>query len=123
MGELLPLHRTPVVLLHEMYPSKWIFNKTLDRPDITQHAYVQYYVYRYLPSVSRTLWMDTDTLVKSDVSPLFWMGMKHAIAAVCQRSLGWYQLWFPQLPIFLGNSWDASLPAFNTGVLVYNLEL
>merc|ERR1712216_240663 len=89
----------PNVLLHRMRHASFDFEKLkAGNPSISenfhrwptkQHLYNMYYVHEYLPqTASRALWIDTDTIVFDDVSLLFWMRMRHAVAAPLYGGIG-----------------------------------
>lgn len=42
----------------------------------------------YLPDVRRVLWLDVDTIVKADITPLYRMHMEHVIAAAPDSKMG-----------------------------------
>mmetsp|Transcript_48890 Transcript_48890/g.98580 ORF Transcript_48890/g.98580 Transcript_48890/m.98580 type:complete len:286 (+) Transcript_48890:212-1069(+) len=56
---------------------------------IKQQTFARLYLHAYLPpSVRRVLWLDHDTIIRSDVRPLYQMQMRHAIAVTWDQASG-----------------------------------
>merc|ERR1712176_550321 len=120
-------------MLHKMHPQRWdpaAMKANASVPEWTKRllstpaAYVRLYLSEYLPeSVSRVLWLDTDTVVQGDVEPLFHMHMEHPIAAAYDKksfaeayaefALGSHEV--------LPSGFDAQSLIFNSGVMVFDL--
>eukprot|EP00425_Heterocapsa_triquetra_P037088 CAMPEP_0195083772 /NCGR_PEP_ID=MMETSP0448-20130528/24624_1 /TAXON_ID=66468 /ORGANISM="Heterocapsa triquestra, Strain CCMP 448" /LENGTH=321 /DNA_ID=CAMNT_0040117013 /DNA_START=194 /DNA_END=1155 /DNA_ORIENTATION=- len=57
---------------------------TLEAQEIPA-SYALVYLHEYMPEISRVLWLDTHTIVKSDVARLYQMPLRQPIAAVPDR--------------------------------------
>lgn len=94
----------------------------LNRPDFAKPiAFARLYLHEYLPEVSRVIYLDSDTIVKTDLGPLYRMVMRHPLAAVqggCDP-----QHW-PDLPPEARRHLDPELcqSYFSTGVMVLDLS-
>jgi len=107
----------PNVVLHVMETMQLNISDPR-RPDIAQNTYFRYYVHRYLPDAPRAILLDADTIVRTDIAPLYRMRMRHAVAAKrVHWSLQYLRDMF-KLGSYIRNP-DA--PAFNAGVLLYDL--
>ncbi|CAE7435788.1 GATL4 [Symbiodinium natans] len=87
---------TPHVQLHEIHTVPDVMLKYARRTlrpqdDANTDAFMRsaslqmtrFYLHQYLPpSASRALWLDADTLVMTDIMPLYQFNMVHAVAAV-----------------------------------------
>mmetsp|Transcript_9756 Transcript_9756/g.28856 ORF Transcript_9756/g.28856 Transcript_9756/m.28856 type:complete len:366 (-) Transcript_9756:264-1361(-) len=136
--ELGSMAALPNVTLHRMqalpldisrFETPWF------RPELlTAHNYARFYLHQYLPGVQRALWLDPDTIVRSDVMPLYRMRMQHALAARPFLVNGYnllgelrerFKMFAYQSP---RRHWDfpnesLHMPTFSTGVLLYDLNL
>lgn len=122
---------SPAVVLHKLdptltpgvhqVPKKNLFGLT--RKDLeTPENYVRYYLHKYLPGVSRVLYIDVDTMVKGDISPMFQMRMDTPMAA----ALNWKYPTFEHYHKIVAKELRAELPekttpVFNNGVLLIDL--
>jgi len=112
----------PQVLIHEVRPMTFKADYR-DRPDLQQHAaaFARLFIPEYLPNVSRVVYLDTDTLVRGDLTPLLEMHLNQPLAAV-EEGTSFAQLWgkwFADLAKLVPNPGQS---IFNDGVLVLDLE-
>lgn len=93
------------------------------RPDLQGHAsaYTRFLIPEYLPNVSRVVYLDTDTLVRGDLTPLFDMQLNHSLAAV-QEGTTFKQLWGKWLTNLAELVPDPEQAIFNDGVMVLDLD-
>mmetsp|Transcript_16396 Transcript_16396/g.34276 ORF Transcript_16396/g.34276 Transcript_16396/m.34276 type:complete len:355 (+) Transcript_16396:52-1116(+) len=77
-----PYRFDPVFLKLSRYPRRRTHHVT--RKPIT---WARLRLDQYLPNVSRVLYLDTDTIVKSDIGPLFRMHLRFGIAAALDSRL------------------------------------
>lgn len=89
-------------------------------------ALTRLYLADYLPDVQRVLWIDFDTIIKTDVTRLYRMEMRHTIAAVPNEDpLVVYLQWALSLPHNSSVIQELRAPrmqAFNSGVLLVDLD-
>lgn len=83
-------------------------------------AYARLRVDVYFPTLPRVVWMDTDTILKADVSMLFRLRMRSTIAAA--REIGRYRFprHVPERPVMPGLHPLETM--FNSGVLLIDLR-
>eukprot|EP00747_Dinoflagellata_sp_TGD_P195475 gnl/TRDRNA2_/TRDRNA2_64200_c1_seq1.p1 gnl/TRDRNA2_/TRDRNA2_64200_c1~~gnl/TRDRNA2_/TRDRNA2_64200_c1_seq1.p1 ORF type:complete len:191 (+),score=13.83 gnl/TRDRNA2_/TRDRNA2_64200_c1_seq1:2-574(+) len=88
----------------------------------TPHIFVRAYIHEYLPAVPRAIWLDHDTVIKSDISLLYQVPMKNALAAVLESegNVVEFQAHQNTAPALYQNLTPTTY--FNSGVLVYDLE-
>lgn len=98
------------------------------------HPFVRIFLHEYLPGVRRVIWLDVDTVVTADVSPLYRMHMEHPLAAALEgtltlprHALCWMlakcDLDLPTMGGYISLDSDAwNYPEFNSGVLVFDLS-
>mmetsp|Transcript_76360 Transcript_76360/g.236462 ORF Transcript_76360/g.236462 Transcript_76360/m.236462 type:complete len:202 (+) Transcript_76360:483-1088(+) len=94
-----------------------------------QQTFARLYLHTYLPSfVPRVLWLDHDTIIRSDVRPLYQMRMSHAIAVTWEHGAGntrvgstvrAYELFLPRAARSRIPDLDARV--FGTGVMLMDL--
>lgn len=91
--ELAALPVIPKVTLHELRPIPFNTSQFYDanffkghdgRHTVKAETYARFYLHEYLPTAPRALWIDTDTIVRADIRPLYQMRLRHALAAVPQ---------------------------------------
>lgn len=81
------LQHIPAVIFHGYQPDSLMLNFSRydrnRRHPVTDKpmTWARLRLDRYLPTVPRVLYLDTDTIVKADVRPLYQMRMRHAVAA------------------------------------------
>jgi len=79
----------PTVMLHEIKPLH--INMSMASSYITEAhwfhapAFARLYIPEYMPLASRALWLDTDTIVQTDVVSLLDFPMKHTLAAALEH--------------------------------------
>lgn len=97
--ELAALPAVPAVLVHRWEPLTWHLDESTavykpHEPDWQRHfnnfSFAWFYLPKYLPGVRRVLFLHSDTIVVSDVTPLFRMRMTHSLAAVAETGLNRY---------------------------------
>mmetsp|Transcript_100907 Transcript_100907/g.261164 ORF Transcript_100907/g.261164 Transcript_100907/m.261164 type:complete len:388 (-) Transcript_100907:7-1170(-) len=122
--ELADLPALPQIVLHaakelgfnvSKLDSDWILqNRLRESPSM----WVRLYLDRYLPGIKRVIWLDIDTIVVADLTPLYRMHMQHAVAAAWEPPLFYKECFTKKnLPVHGDASW-----AFNSGVLLFDLE-
>jgi len=120
--ELYDLAILPEVKLHVAKPlgfnppeaSTWEWIQKAPRFD-KPSAWALVYLHMYLPDIPRAIYLDTDTLVTSDLGALYRMKMHHALAASWDLPVAFMEC-FP--PLLRGEpSW-----AFDSGVLLLDLK-
>mmetsp|Transcript_127649 Transcript_127649/g.272180 ORF Transcript_127649/g.272180 Transcript_127649/m.272180 type:complete len:376 (+) Transcript_127649:69-1196(+) len=124
---------TPSVVLHEFRPLPFD-TTTFWTLGGTTHplTYSRYFLDEYMPGVPRAIWLDTDTIVKADLGPLYRMPMKHMIAATLDTRSSLFEpfrfLWGSE---YLDRSHgisetgliqDWTQRMFTCGVMVFDLE-
>lgn len=113
----------PKLVLHTLHPLGFSLGSIGHRwrPDLLAqpHTFVRFYLHEYLPLAPRVIWLDSDTIVRADLTPLYRMKMQHPIAAALesgQKKKG---------RLFLAKKWlnqsNESLE-WNTGVVVFDLD-
>lgn len=122
------LPAVPTVTFHELRPlglnTSGLRASNPFREDLVlPETLARVHLHRYLRKIPRVIWMDTDTIVKADVAPLYRIRMRHAIAAVplggVNRGLRSQVNVRHRLTRDMIDWRDA--PAFNAGVAVYDL--
>eukprot|EP00929_Paragymnodinium_shiwhaense_P111593 TRINITY_DN7987_c0_g2_i1.p1 TRINITY_DN7987_c0_g2~~TRINITY_DN7987_c0_g2_i1.p1 ORF type:complete len:282 (-),score=17.16 TRINITY_DN7987_c0_g2_i1:349-1194(-) len=123
----------PRVQLHEMQPVRFNVSglarmnpgreNLVRAPQTLARVYLQEYLRTAGGLPRRALWLDTDTVVKADVAPLFRMHMRHALGAIWLTGVntGLKTQVSLRHPALRSLSLYAGLPAFNTGVLLDDL--
>lgn len=126
--ELGHMPELPSVLLHDLRPlpfdvrSLVAANLQMNHRMANNYTFVRLYLHEYLPTVSRVLWLDSDTIVRADVAPLFRLAMRHPIAAARSTVPMWSMFaWRFHVP-HARRYFKADSPAFNAGVLLLDLE-
>jgi lipopolysaccharide biosynthesis glycosyltransferase len=126
---------SPALLLHKMKTGKTgsaNISTTTTAPAWVQRfwhtpaAYVRLHLPEYIPEdVDQVLWLDTDTVVQGDITPLVQMPMKHPIAAAYDKKPfeETYREWVTGAHDFLPPSFDENEYFFNSGVLLVNLAM
>lgn len=95
-----------------------------------QQTFARVYLHDYLPpDVHRVLWLDHDTIVRSDVRQLYQMRMRHSIAAAWEQGNGntrdgslvrvYEQLLKPEVRRMIP---DLNARLFSTGILLMDLK-
>lgn len=126
------LGATPAVRLHALRPLPFDVTSLSKedwhaRTDLLNNEmkYQKLYLHEYLPTVPRALWLDTDTIVRADVGPLYRMRMAHALAAAPEGTgvvLGLRVLAQVREPALLPRLAGLDDEAqFNAGVLLFDL--
>lgn len=92
------------------------------RPELINPLnFARFYLHEYLPDAPRVLWLDLDTIVLSDIAPLFQSEMQHVVAAVPRNGLrGTVDYIYSKHPAIRRGSPGAR--AFNPGVLLIDLK-
>mmetsp|Transcript_27865 Transcript_27865/g.65759 ORF Transcript_27865/g.65759 Transcript_27865/m.65759 type:complete len:395 (+) Transcript_27865:124-1308(+) len=112
----------PRVVFHRLRPVGFNLSAVVQswRPELLEqpHTFVRFYMQLYLRDAPRVLWLDSDTIIKADVAPLYRMKLKNPLAAALesgQESKG---------RLFVAAKWlneSVNSLEWNTGVLVYDL--
>jgi len=82
----------PMVAVQELQPFQGldltgVRNQETHRQDLASpFNFVRFYLREYLPATRRALWLDTDTIVRADVAPLYRMPLRDPVAAVSEFS-------------------------------------
>eukprot|EP00928_Gymnodinium_smaydae_P062091 TRINITY_DN46025_c0_g1_i1.p1 TRINITY_DN46025_c0_g1~~TRINITY_DN46025_c0_g1_i1.p1 ORF type:complete len:370 (-),score=33.40 TRINITY_DN46025_c0_g1_i1:169-1278(-) len=118
--ESVPLNLTEFA---EVWEDWWPGGVTL----LTPLSFAQVYLPEYLPEASRVVWLDADTIVKTDVSKLYRIPMKHALAAALDmRWVTWRTGYLADMDQLNSTWWrdlkDLDARTLNSGVLVIDLE-
>eukprot|EP00928_Gymnodinium_smaydae_P067464 TRINITY_DN50437_c0_g1_i1.p1 TRINITY_DN50437_c0_g1~~TRINITY_DN50437_c0_g1_i1.p1 ORF type:complete len:369 (-),score=73.31 TRINITY_DN50437_c0_g1_i1:29-1135(-) len=126
----------PRVTLHEVHPlslnftdfrETWTELWPAGAPHLTQLAFTQLSLGRYLPTASRAIWLDANTVVRDDLGKLYRKPMRNVVAAA--RDLKW-ATWRSDYAFLvqdvdetlLANVSDLDSRIFNAGVLLVDLE-
>lgn len=115
----------PSIHFYELRPTRCV-NKFIRDPELKALLFERFYLHEYLPSfIRRVIFLDADTIVKSDVAVLFKTPMKHPIAGVRggnSARTNWKSLVASSLdPKLLRLFRDPSQPYLSLGVSVYDL--
>jgi len=125
LRELGPGAAAPAVEVHALRAEAVRFNssKIAGLPD-SKAKFFKFYLADLLPGVDRVLYLDTDTIVRTDLGPLYRMPMDHALACVRERAtMGLFlhalgtdaSRLRPHMP-------DEALPQLQAGVLLLDLR-
>lgn len=133
--ELAELPAIPEVTLHELRPvpfnvSSFFYVNFFPGHDarhcLHPETFARFYLDEYLPRVPRVLWLDTDTIVRADVRPLYQMRLRHVLAAVpLPASMDAYLANFymhKHLPKSFDRTRLESTHRFNAGILLLDLD-
>jgi len=125
-NELQDQKEIPEVQLHELKPLPicWECMKKYQTSHFwVPEVFVRLYLPDYLPNVSRAIWLDTDTIVQGDIGKLFWMPMKHPVAAALESNYARKRM-YDAIPPFMSPkiSWVKESRMFNSGVMVMDLD-
>jgi len=114
--------RMPTVRLYEMRQEEMMNmyeRKMQGRLSKVQANFVRLYVGDYLVGLRRALWLDIDTIIRTDITKFFWMEMK-SIIVVAQPHVS-----MPYGTMRYKWTWkhfrDASWLSFNSGVMLIDL--
>lgn len=112
----------PEVVIHDVRPTP-IAAAYPDRTDLQGHAaaYARLFLPEYLPNVSRVVYLDSDTLLRGDLTPLFEMPLTHALAAV-EEGTSFNDLWAKWYPGLTQYVRDPKGSIFNDGVLILDIQ-
>mmetsp|Transcript_99982 Transcript_99982/g.158253 ORF Transcript_99982/g.158253 Transcript_99982/m.158253 type:complete len:374 (-) Transcript_99982:166-1287(-) len=117
------LRHVPQVIIHEAHQASFSTDYK-DRSDLRGHAsaFTRLFLPEYLPDVRRVVYIDADTLVMGDLTPLFEMPMQHALAAVREATTfqDLWGKWYPDLEKQVPDAKQHSI--FNDGVMILDLE-
>lgn len=121
------LHATPIpdsvsafINLSTGYgPKGWSDRSDLMGPE----TFVRLFLHDYLPHAQRAIWLDTDTIIRSDIAGLCAMEMQHGLAAAeYPGSLAQYiNHNMPRAADHLKSTDLTRMKSFNAGVLVLDL--
>jgi len=127
--ELGPSRTPPEAVLLELRPPGRLNVSSLRRPAGRSDSSVasnlaRDYLPEYLPGVPRALWLDIDTIVQTDIAPLFRMPMRHTVAAASELVFGAFRLHEIAPPDIRGRIARelAAWSTFNAGVLLVDLR-
>mmetsp|Transcript_40351 Transcript_40351/g.128227 ORF Transcript_40351/g.128227 Transcript_40351/m.128227 type:complete len:347 (+) Transcript_40351:87-1127(+) len=121
----------PSVVLHRLIPVNISgLGTTYRRHLLKQQTFARLHLHEYLPqTVSRVIWLDHDTIVKSDLRQLYQMRMEHAIAAAWDHGHGDTRVgsrmrsYLPHLSPSASKAIpDLDARVFGTGVMVMDLD-
>jgi len=103
-------------------------NAVFGRPDLANsQAFVRFYLLEYMPGIPRVIWLDTDTVIKTDIAALYGVPMKHALAAAPDvKMLPTLQSIIESAPLVVSSRLRKHIRSpnsvyFSTGVLVFDL--
>jgi len=121
--------KIPAVKLHQIKPQ--LINMSIANAQVaSEHwfrppAFTRIYIPDYLPNASRALWLDTDTIVQTDVTVLSSFPMNHSLAAVLENP-GLAQTLESSLPPaykqYAGKIGKNAANWFNSGVLLIDVQ-
>jgi lipopolysaccharide biosynthesis glycosyltransferase len=124
--------RKPQVVLHSLVAPRWKVSPHHNHsaPEWTKRlqtpaAFARLYLTEYLPAtIPRALWLDTDTIIKNDVTPLFDRVMQHPIAAAYDQKnfQEVYSEFVEAAEVSLHFRINWSERIFNSGVLMVDLD-
>jgi len=135
--ELAGLPALPELLLHELREPPLDLGALQQRSEagelyrswlVKPQTFARLQLHEYLPAAPRALWLDHDTIVKADLGPLYRMHMEHAVAAAAEWCgpacpLGYYTRKSAAAELVRrGWSLDPGIPAFDTGVVLMDLN-
>jgi len=134
--ELDELMTVPAVKLHQLQPitlnlssfkEVWREVWPTGARALKPLTFAQLYLQEYLPLAPRAIWLDTDTIVRSDVGRLYRMPMKSAMAAALDVKWVTWRTAYEQLLDAVDSSLLRAIPdlgarTLNAGVLVFDLE-
>jgi len=124
----------PEVVLHELMPHSFSIgtNNIQGRLAGNSALFAKVELDKYVDA-PRVVWLDTDTVVQSDIAELYRMRMKHALAAALEISsmtlkhltlAQWYHRFYKEFAAFMGpdSKLDGNWPIFNSGVMLLDLD-
>lgn len=115
--------KLPGVLLHSFAGVRFNLNKLKQtwRPELAerQQVFTRFYLHELMPHAPRVIWLDSDTIVKTDIAPLYRMRMEHPVAALLEAGQQHKGRLFPAARQL---NRSAESLEFNTGVMVFDLE-
>uniref|UniRef100_A0A7S1RZ03 Hexosyltransferase n=1 Tax=Alexandrium catenella TaxID=2925 RepID=A0A7S1RZ03_ALECA len=125
--ELGRLERTaPQVQVHELKNHQIDINGRFLQ---SEHAMgvLRLFLHEYLPGVPRVIWLDTDTIVTTDLAALYRHPMEHPIAAVREGAPRSFRVLYPNQPWGSLQKDEKIVPnpdalVFNAGVLLFDLD-
>jgi len=120
--ELERLERTaPTVEIHKVKTHQIeVLGRFLQQEHIM--GVVRLFLHEYLPEAPRVIWLDTDTIVTSDLGLLYRQPMEHALAAVREGAPRTFRVLYPTQPWKLLPGVNPDALVFNAGVVLFDLE-
>lgn len=126
--ELGPARAAPTLEVHAFQREAMPFDpaKVTGHPHLTgsKAVFFRLYLHEVLPDKERVLYLDTDTIVKADLGPLYRMPMRHTIACSLERATLEKFLLAPgtNASRLQKHMPDKTLPQLQTGVLLFDLR-
>lgn len=113
----------PTVLLHEFRPIRFDASRNLFQNILAgkDHAFARFYLPEYFPDVERVIYLDYDTIVRTDIGALYRMPMEHGLAGVLQMGGTYNKRYIKVDPDVAKYVKDPESWIINTGMVVMDL--